>query len=187
MHISYTDLVNMILDGDHAAFRTLMEQYTPAIFRVGEAMVSDLDDVDDIVQQTFINAWRTLAAFDGRAGLETWLTRIALNCGNELRRARDRETWPKLADHRDVESTDPDPERLAFSHELELQIRREVARLPPKERAAFILRYYGEWSIRDIARVLEVDENAARNSIFRAVQKLRVALEPLVSEVQPCI
>jgi len=128
------------------------------------------------------------AKFDERASFGTWLYRIAANCSLDLIRARKRrsenqerpeegapEPMQSLADGA------PTPERLALSGEVEQRLAGALDDLSEMERAAFVLRHYEGMCIDDISRTLGVQPNAAKHSVFRAVQKLRRALEPLVS------
>jgi RNA polymerase sigma-70 factor (ECF subfamily) len=143
------------------------------------------------VQETFLRAYRQLAKFDDRASFGTWLYRIAANCSLDLIRARKRRSENR-ENHDSSEEGAPDPmqsladgaptpERLALSSEVERRVAGALDDLSEMERAAFVLRHYEGMCIDDISRTLGVQPNAAKHSIFRAVQKLRRALEPLVS------
>ena len=77
-------------------------------------------------------------------------------------------------------STDPGPERLAVSRQVQEKVTEAMAQLTQQERTAFVLRHFEGLSIEQISGVLGVGGNAAKHSIFRAVQKLRKALEPVV-------
>ena len=78
-------------------------------------------------------------------------------------------------------SPDPNPERIALSGEVRQRVTAAMEELSPTERSAFVLRHFEGMCIEDVSRVLECQPGAAKHSVFRAVQKLRRALEPLVS------
>ncbi len=172
--------------GSPDAFRTLVEQYSRSVFRVAYRMTGNEHDAEDIVQETFLRAYRQLGGFDGRAKFSTWLTRIAVNCALDHLRARQRRGDPVELDEERAKSTSQaSPEQLAFSGEIRNRLAAALKRLTPVERAAFIMRHYEGAPVEEIARVLAKPNAAARHCIFRAVQKLRDALEPFAAAAQP--
>lgn len=167
--------------GDQRAFRLLVERHSHAIFRVAFRMTRHEQDAEDIVQETFLRAYKQIRSFDARSAFSTWLYRISVNVTLDLMRHRKRAAG---ADFDDVATEAPSPERLCRSHEFNRLLEPALLELTPTERMAFILRHYENCPIDDIAKVLNVQPGAAKHSIFRAVQKLRRALQPLW-EVQP--
>jgi RNA polymerase sigma-70 factor (ECF subfamily) len=172
--------------GDHDAFRSLVEHHTQAVFRLAWRITGNTIDAEDMVQETFLRAWKQLGKFDGRAAFGTWVHRIAANCS--LDHIRSRKGKAEAADDplaRDplmnVAHGGPSPERLAQSAEITGLLIPALDELTEMERAAFILRHYEGLPILEISRVLGVEAGAAKHSVFRAVQKLRRALEPAVS------
>jgi RNA polymerase sigma-70 factor (ECF subfamily) len=140
------------------------------------------------VQESFLRAHKQLARFDERASFGTWLYRIAVNCSLDLVRARKRRNElvapadpemddPLLA----LPSHDPAPDRIAMSGEVRDRVAEAMTELSAAERTAFVLRHFEGMCIDDVSRVLGCQPGAAKHSVFRAVQKLRRALEPLVS------
>jgi RNA polymerase sigma-70 factor, ECF subfamily len=183
--------------GDREAFRVLVERHSRALFRLSFRMTGNESDAEDVVQETFLRAYRQLARFDGRAGFGTWLYRIAANCALDLVRARARrgERSPEPRDlpagQRDatdpllsLPSLDPAPDRLAISGQVRDRVAAAMEDLSPAERTAFVLRHFEGMCMEDIGRALGCQTGAAKHSVFRAVQKLRRALEPLVSTVK---
>ena len=191
MELTDSVAVAQARDGDSGAFRLLVERHSRNLFRLAYRMTGHQEDAEDVVQETFLRAYRQLAKFDDRASFGTWLYRIAANCSLDLIRARKRRSENR-ENHDSSEEGAPDPmqsladgaptpERLALRSEVERRVAGELADLSEMERAAFMLRHYEGMCIDDISRTLGVQPNAAKHSIFRAVQKLRRALEPLVS------
>ena len=168
--------------GDRDAFRVLVDRHARALFRLAFRMTGNELDAEDIVQETFLKAWKQIAKFDGRAGFGTWLHRICSNCALDHIRAR------KRRDGGDSEeilaqaaAPTPSPERLAQSSQVTAILSAALEELSGMERAAFVLRHYEGLSIQDISAALGVQTGAAKHSVFRAVQKLRRALEPVVT------
>jgi RNA polymerase sigma-70 factor (ECF subfamily) len=186
-----TDIATVALarDGDSEAFRTLVERHSRAVFRLAHRMTGNPSDAEDVVQETFLKAYKQLGRFESRANFSTWLHRIAVNCSIDLIRSRPhREAGHDSADleamgSEDVgdESRQHTPERLMLSTEVQERINTAMSALSQRERAAFVLRHFEGNSIEDISRSLGLKTNATKHSIFRAVRKMRAALEPFVA------
>lgn len=175
-------LVARARSGDPDAFRVLVERHSRALFRLAFRMTGNQQDAEDVVQESFLRAYKQLAKFDQRASFGTWLYRIAANCSLDFVRARKRragesedEVVLQLPTH------DPTPERMALSGEVRERVLEAMNELSANERTAFILRHFEGMKIEEVSRVLECQPGAAKHSVFRAVQKLRRSLEPLVS------
>jgi len=176
--------------GDADAYRVLVERHGRALFRLAFRMTGNQQDAEDVVQESFLRAYRQLSKFDERASFGTWLYRIAANCSLDLVRSRKRRSEhqplngdvpgeaedPVLA----LPSTDPTPERAALSSEVRERLAEAMNELSATERTAFVLRHFEGMRIEEVSRVLECQPGAAKHSVFRAVQKLRRALEPVM-------
>jgi RNA polymerase sigma-70 factor (ECF subfamily) len=179
-------VVEKARSGDGEAFRVLVERHSRSLFRLSFRMTGNESDAEDVVQETFLRAYRQLGKFDGRASFGTWLYRIAANCALDLVRARQRRSEQAPADDGgdlllSVASADPRPDRLAMSDQVRRRVAEAMAELSPAERTAFVLRHFEGMCMEDVSRALGCQTGAAKHSVFRAVQKLRRALEPLVS------
>jgi RNA polymerase sigma-70 factor (ECF subfamily) len=178
--------------GNQQAFRLLVEQHSRALFRLGYRMTGNEQDAEDLVQETFLRAYKQLHNFDGRAAFGTWLHRICVNCSLDLIRSRKNrpEVQNKIDDEQAtswlerVAAPEPSPERLTQSSQLAELLEPALGRLSENERAAFVLRHYEGSSIDEIARSLGVQTSAAKHSVFRAVQKLRRSLAPALGVVR---
>jgi RNA polymerase sigma-70 factor, ECF subfamily len=167
--------------GDHDAFRLLVERHAQAVFRLAWRMTGNTIDAEDVVQETFLRAWKQLSRFDGRAAFGTWVHRICANCALDHLRAR-KGKGESVADAlTNIAHGGPSPERLAQSAEITGLLLPALDELTETERVAFVLRHYEGLPILEISHVLGVEPGAAKHSVFRAVQKLRRALEPAVS------
>lgn len=188
--MTQTDAATVALarDGNSDAFRALVERHGRAVYRVGHGITGNASDAEDVVQETFIRAYKQLGRFESRANFGTWIHRIAVNCAIDLIRSRrGRESGEDSADlerrgiapvtNRGVVAS---PERLLLSAELQQLIGAAMASLSRMERAAFVLRHLEGQTIEEIAQSLGLKTNAAKHSIFRAVKKMRAALGPHV-------
>jgi RNA polymerase sigma-70 factor (ECF subfamily) len=183
--------VALARDGDSEAFRALVERHGRAVYRLAHRMTGTSQDAEDVVQETFLKAYRQLSRFESRANFSTWLHRIAVNCSIDLIRARPhREAGHDAADLEQFgtdasqDAGHASPERLMLSSEVQERVNTAMSALSQMERAAFVLRHFEGRSIDEISQSLGLKTNATKHSIFRAVKKMRVALEPLVSSDQ---
>ncbi len=172
--------------GDSDAFRLLVEQHSRLVFRVAYRMTGNEHDADDVVQETFLRAYKQLGRFEERANFGTWLHRIAVNCALDLLRSRGRLDRHYGGDPEEAEmmgaisSSDPQQDRLLLSAELRNQVTAAMEKLSGNERTAFVLRHFEGMPVEEIGKTLGIQVNAAKHTIFRAVRKLRESLEPFV-------
>jgi RNA polymerase sigma-70 factor, ECF subfamily len=170
--------------GDGEAFRALVERHSASAFRLAHRMTGNEQDAEDVVQESFLRAYRQLGRFESRANFGTWLYRIVANCSVDLMRARqarhDMARKQSLDEAAELPAhDDPGPDRLAESGEIKQKVQEALEQLSPLERAAFALRHHEGRSIEEISRILGLGTSAAKHSVFRAVKKLRIALAPL--------
>jgi RNA polymerase sigma-70 factor (ECF subfamily) len=195
MELTDAAFVARARSGDTDAFRVLVERHSRALFRLAFRMTGNEQDAEDAVQESFLRAYKQLGKFDERASFGTWLYRIAMNYSLDLVRARKRRL-EQLAPHAEgtrpemddpllsLPSGDPTPDRMAMSGEVRERVTEAMKELSASERTAFVLRHFEGMCIEEVSRVLGCQPGAAKHSVFRAVQKLRRALEPLVSETR---
>jgi RNA polymerase sigma-70 factor (ECF subfamily) len=178
-------VVRLARAGDAEAFRELVESYSPKLFRLAYRITGDEATAEDVVQEAFLRAYRSLGRFDERAQFGTWLHRIAVNAALEMVRKRQRQ--PSQSSEDPHPSPDPGPDRIALGLEVERAVRSALADLSPMERTAFVLRHFEGRSIAEICEQLGLGVSAGKQAIFRAVKKLRRVLEPFVErqEVKP--
>jgi RNA polymerase sigma-70 factor (ECF subfamily) len=189
MDLSDRAFVIMARSGDTDAFRALVDRHSRSLFRLAFRMTGNRQDAEDVVQESLLRAYRQLSKFDERASFGTWLYRIATNCSLDVVRARKRRHEHLEPMEQDgaadavasLPASDPTPERATLSGEVRRRVAAAMHELSETERAAFVLRHYEGMHIEEISRVLECQPGAAKHSVFRAVQKLRRALEPIVS------
>ncbi|MBI2214763.1 MAG: RNA polymerase sigma factor [Acidobacteria bacterium] len=165
------------MDGDPDAFRILVERYSRSVFRLAYRLTRSRQDADDIVQEAFLRAYRNLHAFDGRSSFGTWLYRIAANSAFDMMRSAQRHPTEELGE-RDVPS--PVAKEPATQIGIRAAVESAMKLLSGNERTAFVLRHFEGMSIDEISEVLGIEPNAVKNTIFRAVRKLREVLAPLV-------
>jgi RNA polymerase sigma-70 factor, ECF subfamily len=170
-------------DGDLDVFLSLVERHRRYMYNLAFRITGNEQDAKDVVQESLLNAYLHLDQFEQRADLRTWLNRILVNCALDHLRSRRRR--PDVNDPRPISdivqtlaSSSPDPERLVASADWRRQVSAAMETMSPLERVTFALRHFEGRSINEIAQTLGIGNNAAKQHIFRAVRKIRLALEP---------
>src|SRR6476659_1435548 len=167
------------------SFRALVEEHSPMVFRLAFRMTGNASDAEDVVQETFLKAHRSLGGFDERARFGTWVYRIAVNAAIDLIRRRGRGTVARPGGDDDppvvetLASRDPQPDRVAMSGQIQRDVAAALTQLSERVRSAFDLRHLEGMSIERISGVLKIGPNAVKQTVFRAVQKLRRELASL--------
>jgi len=177
--------------GDRGEFARLVEQYSPMIYRLGSKMLDNPQDVEDMLQETFIKAYRHLGDFDGRSSLSTWLYRIATN--EALMALRRKRPDTISFDEPQADETEPQeplqivdwccmPEQELMSAEGRAYLDKAVEGLPTSLRVVFLLRDIEGLSTRETAEVLNLSEMAVKTRLSRARLQLRETLSTYYGE-----
>lgn len=179
-------LIRAVLSGDKNAYGALVARHGESMFRVAYRITESEADAEEIVQDTFLRGYRSLAEFDARADFRTWIYRIAVNCALQVLNKRKSEVAVPIAEEFDDErpavqlaDRGAGPERLLLDRETEYRRHAAMEKMTPDERLAFVLRHVEGRSTEEIAVALQVTPNNAKQAVFRAVQKMRRALAPL--------
>jgi RNA polymerase sigma-70 factor (ECF subfamily) len=168
--------------GDRVAFRGLVLEHSHAMFRLAWRLTSDESAAEDIVQEAFIKAWRKLGNFRMESSFKSWLHRITVNTAMDYLRKQSR--------RKQFETEEPDWEMRSQAtespgHDRQIDIRKQTEAammdLSEIERSALLLKHFEGHSINEIAQILEITTGACKQTIFRAVKKMRIALRPLVT------
>ncbi len=174
--------------GNPDAFAVLVQLHSRALYRLAVRILGRPERAEDVVQEAFLRAFRALDQFDDRGEILPWLRRIAANAAiDDLRRSRREEPLDGEEHGQSGEpgewhpsrlpaSAEPSPDRRTASAQMGRAARRALSGLSPDERAAFLMRHVEGCSIAEISRALGKRENATKQSIFRAVRKLRRSL-----------
>ena len=168
------EVVSRVTAGDTALFEILMRRHNQGMYRIARAILRVDDEVEDVLQQAYLNAYKHLHQFAGDSQFSTWLTRIVVN--EALGRRRKREplfTEGEEAMLRLVDNTIRDPEQQAASSELRGVLESEVSSLPDSFRVVFIMRDVEGLSTSETAACLGVSEDLVKTRLHRARTMLR--------------
>ena len=160
-------LVGRCLQGDHGAFRGLVERYHGPLFRLALRMLGNAEDAKDATQDAFVSAYEHLATFDPRRRFFSWIYRILVNdCLNVLRARRPVEPLDPLHAGGD------DPFARAEAGEVRARVRGALLRLTDEQREVILLRHFAGLSYREIAEAIEMPEKTVKSRLFAARQRL---------------
>lgn len=178
--------IRAVLAGDKDAYALLVQRHSQTVFRVAFRITGNEADAEEVVQETFLRAYQKLPDFQSRSNFGTWIYRIAVNCALDLVKRRDSSNALSVAEDPDPERMEiqvadkaAGPDRLLLSREIDERQELAMRGLSVTERTAFVLRHMEERSTEEIAEVLAIAPNSAKQAVFRAVQKLRRELTPL--------
>ena len=181
LSIDDSALVLMARNGDGDAFGELVRRHQRRVWMVCRQYVG-ADEADAVAQDSLVKAYTSLATFDGRAALTTWLTRIAINTSLDSLRQRKREGLRVVApDDKDggfdivsqMADDEVDPEGRSIQRQAVDRLRECEAELPERQREIFRLRFYAEMDLDEIAAALSVHVGTVKTQLFRAVHRLR--------------
>ena len=184
-------LIRAAQEGDQDAFAQLVRAYDQSVLRLAMNILRSPDDAQDVYQEAFLRVYRNLHTFRFDCSFHTWLYRIVTNlCLDQMRKRKTRREEPAALATADgpldrmdsvaEERVDGDPARHLFSSQLRRRIKEVLHELTPRERMVFELRHYQGLRLRAIGEMLGTTEEAAKNCLFRATQKMRAALGDFV-------
>jgi len=183
------DIVRRVRAGDAGLFEILMRRHNQRIYRAARAVLKDESEVEDVMQQAYINAYTHLHQFEERSQFSTWLTRIALNAAfgrrKKIRLAASVTENPD--EHGElmetIRSAQPDPERQAYAGELHRVLEEAVDGLPDAYRTVFMLRDVEGLSTHETSDGLGLGEEAVKTRLHRARAMIRRAISARLGDV----
>jgi RNA polymerase sigma-70 factor, ECF subfamily len=184
-------LIRAAQRGDADAFEQLVRTYDQSVLRLAMNLLRSPEDARDVYQEAFLRVYRNLHSFRFDCSFHTWLYRIVTNiCLDQLRKRKVRKEEPAVVETADgpidrmenfeEEGVDANPERTMWNRQLKGKIESAIDDLTPRERMVFELRHYQGMRLRAIGDVLGTTEEAAKNCLFRATQKMRSVLGEFV-------
>jgi RNA polymerase sigma-70 factor, ECF subfamily len=180
-------LIRAAQTGDQDAFEQLVRAYDQSVLRLAMNLLRSPEDARDVYQEAFLRVYRNLHTFRFDCSFHTWLYRIVTNiCLDQLRKRKVRKEESAVVETADgpldrMETFEEagavsDPERTMWNRQLKDRIEAALGELTPRERMVFELRHYQGLRLRNIGEMLGTSEEAAKNCLFRATQKMRSVL-----------
>ncbi|MBM4016941.1 MAG: sigma-70 family RNA polymerase sigma factor [Planctomycetes bacterium] len=170
------DLAGRAREGDHSAFHELVDRHAGFLFAVAVSMSGNAADAEDLVQETFAGAFRGLAAFEGRASVKTWLTRILVRQAAGRRRSEGRRR-AALARLEAASQADLGQESSDRATDARVDVADAMRSLSPEHREVIALRELQGLSYDEIAEVLGVPRGTVESRLFRARRRMQELLK----------
>jgi RNA polymerase sigma-70 factor (ECF subfamily) len=184
------DLIQRLIAGDRQAFAELVERTSGKIYSLGLKMLGNEQDAEDMLQETYIKAFKALPGFENRSSITTWLFRIAVN--EALMILRKRKNKPPAVDIDDDSGDDVEPKEIVDwcclpegelqSGETRAELNRAIDLLSPALRMVFLLRDVEGFSGLETAAILGISEDAVKTRLVRARLKMREELSTYFKE-----
>lgn len=169
-----SDLINNVRAGSEESFDQLMQSFQSHVYNVAFSFTKNPDSAMDISQDVFIKVYKNLSSFRGESQLKTWLTRIAFNeSQNWLKKNKRHINMENITDNPGQVGNDDE----AMAQENKTVLLRSLYELNTRYRLAVVLRYFENYSIREIASALSCSEGVVKNMLFRSLQKLKIYLK----------
>ena len=189
--IEEAELIRAVQRGDQSAFEALVRSYDQSVLALAMNLLRSPEDARDAYQEAFLRVYKNIHSFRFDCSFYTWLYRIVTNvCLDHLRKRKIRKEEPAMVETSDgvidrtytmeEDRAAGDPERSLWNRQLRSQISAALEQLTPRERMVFELRHYQGLRLRAIGEVLGTSEEAAKNCLFRATQKMRAVLGDFV-------
>ncbi|OQX56112.1 MAG: hypothetical protein B5M53_03130 [Candidatus Cloacimonas sp. 4484_209] len=162
-------------DGDKVLFHKIVDTYSERLYNIVYKILRNVDDTEDIVQETFVRAYTKRKGFKGKSSLYTWLVRIAYNLSYSFSKQKQPtvELDPRL-------KSNENPERYTERHEISNKIDSAIKSLPLKQRTVFSLRFYENLSYKEISNILKCRIGTAKALYHFAVERLSEDLKDIL-------
>ena len=181
MSIEDRDLITKAQEGNNWAFEQLVQKYDRRILALARELLGNSQDAEDVYQEVFMRVYHKINGFRFESDFYTWLYRIAVNCAITFRKKRNRER------HRSIEASadgdngfrwipadeEANPQKRVHNQEIKEQIETQLDGLPLMQRTVFVLRFFQDFKIKDIAEIIGCAEGTVKNYLFRGTQKMR--------------
>jgi len=164
-------LVRRVLDGDTAAFTTLVDRHAPACTRFATRMLGNREDAEDATQETFLRAYRSLARYEERQAFRTWLFQILINRCRTAAVRRLRRHRMFLVDDQAIAEASVRP--VAEASDLRAELQRAIDALDPDQREAFLLKHVEQLSYDEMAAATGVGVSALKMRVKRACERMQ--------------
>jgi RNA polymerase sigma-70 factor (ECF subfamily) len=192
MFVNEHDLIKELQGENQAAFKELFDSFSTLVYNVAYRMLQNKQDAEDVTQEVFFHAYKSLKHFRAESQLSTWLYRIAVNRSLNHQRKRKLDRWLSL----DFSQSDDDsddkgydvtaeegPDTMVEKKDTERIVQKAINSLPDQQRIAILLHRYEELSYEEIAKIMEVTVASVESRLHRAKQMLARKLLPLKNDL----
>lgn len=176
------ELVKQMRDGDISSFHEIVDTYKKKVYFIAYDICGDRHEAEDISQEVFIKVFRFIKKFRMDSKLSTWIYQVSVNTAiDAVRKHKKKQVLMETAEM-DAIPPGPDangetePEHLAARNQMRQQVQQALPALSKKERAVFVLRYFSEFKLLEVAEIMEISINSTKTLLLRAKRKLQKKL-----------
>ena len=168
------ELVELFRHGDVTGYNELVRRYQEKVYWIARRTMGNHEDADDVVQDVFVRVFEKLKHFRGDANFYTWLYRVTVNVSlNALRKKRIKDILPYDELFEETLPADNQTDRAMYEQEYQTILEKAIDKLPAKQKAAFMMRYYDEMTYEDMAKVLHTSVGGLKANYFHALKKIQ--------------
>lgn len=174
------DLMEAVVDGDEAAFDTLVRRHRNWVCRLLYAFTHNQDQAEDMTQEVFCRVHRHARQYTAQGQFLAWLKRIAVNVGKDFLVQKERANLIPLDDCQDMPEEDgsTDPLALLMAQEIREEMREAIFSLPDDQRLTIVMRYFGAMSVQEIAWAMKCPEGTIKSRLFYGLRRIRELVAP---------
>jgi RNA polymerase sigma factor (sigma-70 family) len=165
------EIIQRVISGEKQLYEHIIRKYNQRLYRICLSIVNEDRDIEDIMQNAYVNAYRQLESFKGKASFSTWLTRILINESLLWKKKRKR-----VVEGEDTEADNKTPLKELMNKELKAVLEKAVSGLPEKYRTIFVMREVEDMSVKETMDVLSLTEANVKVRLNRAKDMLRDSL-----------
>lgn len=181
-HLNEDEIIGRIIAGEKSLYEVIVRKYNPYLYKVGRSYNYSHDDTEDLMQETYIDAFKNLKHFEGRSNFKTWMTRIMLN---NCYRKKEKSSFKNEISDEDIDekqtplfsNSDFDTAKQVRKDELKLIIENALSEVPEEFRMVFSLREINGFSVAETSELLNISESNVKVRLNRAKHLLREILE----------
>jgi RNA polymerase sigma-70 factor (ECF subfamily) len=186
---SYMDsektLIEQAKKGDETAMERLVKDNKQKLYYLTYDLKGNRDEAEDLAQDVFLKAFRSLQSFRGESKFSTWLAKIAVNLYIDQNRKKSLSFFRDSSEPNEEVisnnpllglSTNPNPEKTTKNKQIAQHISAALSKVTPRERSAFVLRHYQQFSVAEIGEAMSISQGTVKSLVFRAIQKLQKEL-----------
>ncbi len=177
MSAEIDQLIKPAQNGDREAFQHLVVLHDERILRLAFQLMKNKQDAEDLYQESFIKAYKSLHTFRLDSSFYTWLYRITVNTAINMKNKHARMRYQDRTENMDPLAVVPAATDTIDTDEINIAIQNATKTLPKKQRIVFVLRYLQKMKIKDVAAIMNISEGTVKQYLFRAMEKMRSALK----------
>lgn len=186
--LSEVEIIQRIMEGEKALYEMIVRRFNPYLYKVGRAYNYNHEDTQDLMQETFIDAYKNLSQFEGRADFKTWIIRIMMNnCYRKKEKSSFKNEIMQEVNDRSrplFTNANNDTDKIIQNHELGHIIENGLSRIPFDYRIVFSLREINGMNVSETADLLEISEANVKVRLNRAKAMLRKEIEKTYSAAE---